>query len=445
MSRIPRKTAAWASGAVLAVGGCAAGIVLAVQGGGQAAGHTPGGATAAAAPQAPLRLVSISPADGSGDADGAAAITVAYNQPLPASAAWPAVTPAIAGFWRRVGDTAVFTPAVGFPQHTKVTVTVPGLAGSGPAGSGNEAAGAAALAAGAAGKAAGVGSKALSAGGAKAGSASGTASPRVSGPASSAAPSSSAAASSSSAAASSSAAGASATFTTAKYSTLRLQQILAQLGYLPLTWTAASAGVTAGSAAAQLSAAYAPPAGSFQWQGGYPAQLRSLWSQGATNTLDMGALYGFQADHKLTIDGKLTTATWTALLTAAAANQRDTHGYSYAIASKSLPERLTIWHDGKKVFSSLANTGIGVAPTADGTYPVYEKLPFQVMSGTNPDGSHYADPVEWVSYFNGGDAVHYFARGSYGWPQSLGCVELPYSAAKDAYPYLPYGTLVTVS
>jgi hypothetical protein len=40
--------------------------------------------------------------------------------------------------------------------------------------------------------------------------------------------------------------------------------------------------------------------------------------------------------------------------------------------------------------------------------------------------------------------VHYFDRGSYGWPQSLGCVELPYGAAKTAYPYLPYGTLVTV-
>jgi lipoprotein-anchoring transpeptidase ErfK/SrfK len=136
---------------------------------------------------------------------------------------------------------------------------------------------------------------------------------------------------------------------------------------------------------------------------------------------------------------------WKALLAASAAGQRNAHGYSYAIASERLPETLTIWHDGRKVFSSPANTGISVAPTAAGTYPVYEKLPFQVMQGTNPDGSHYSDPVEWVSYFNGGDAVHYFARGSYGWPQSLGCVELPYTAAKDAYPYLPYGTLVTVS
>jgi lipoprotein-anchoring transpeptidase ErfK/SrfK len=67
------------------------------------------------------------------------------------------------------------------------------------------------------------------------------------------------------------------------------------------------------------------------------------------------------------------------------------------------------------------------------------------MQGTNPDGSHYADPVQWVSYFEGGSAVHYIARGSYGYPQSLGCVELPYSAAAQAYPYLPYGTLVTVT
>ena len=37
------------------------------------------------------------------------------------------------------------------------------------------------------------------------------------------------------------------------------------------------------------------------------------------------------------------------------------------------------------------------------------------MSGTNPDGSHYSDPgVPWVSYFNGGDALHGFLRASYG-------------------------------
>jgi lipoprotein-anchoring transpeptidase ErfK/SrfK len=66
------------------------------------------------------------------------------------------------------------------------------------------------------------------------------------------------------------------------------------------------------------------------------------------------------------------------------------------------------------------------------------------MQGTNPDGSHYDDPVYWISYFNGGDAVHGFVRASYGFYQSDGCVELPPTTAQFIWPYLTYGTLVTV-
>jgi hypothetical protein len=50
-----------------------------------------------------------------------------------------------------------------------------------------------------------------------------------------------------------------------------------------------------------------------------------------------------------------------------------------------------------------------------------------------------------VSYFRSGEAVHYFARGSYGFQQSLGCVELPLAQAKFVWPYMTYGTLVTVT
>jgi hypothetical protein len=213
-----------------------------------------------------------------------------------------------------------------------------------------------------------------------------------------------------------------------------------------MTWTpAAGVSVPGDNAAAQLSAAYAPPEGTFQMQQGYPAQLYSLWSQGKANTLDQGAITGFEADHHLTINGVAGPAVWKALLTAAAKNQRNTHGYSYAIADQQQPETLSIWHNGKKVFTSLTNTGIPASPTGLGTFAVYLKMPFQIMQGTNPDGSTYADPVQWVSYFEGGDAVHYFPRGSYGFPQSLGCVELPITTAKQAYGYLPYGTLVTVT
>ena len=136
---------------------------------------------------------------------------------------------------------------------------------------------------------------------------------------------------------------------------------------------------------------------------------------------------------------------WDRLFAAAHAGQRNKFGYTYAIASRGAPETLTIWHDGRVVLRSFANTGIPVAPTASGTFPVYLRYRYQVMRGTNPDGSHYADPVTFVAYFDGGDAVHYFPRGSYGSPQSLGCVELPYSDAERAWPYLTYGSLVTVS
>ena len=138
-------------------------------------------------------------------------------------------------------------------------------------------------------------------------------------------------------------------------------------------------------------------------------------------------------------------AVWAALLTAAAKDQRNTHGYSYAIASESLPETLTIWHNGRQLFSSLANTGIGVRPTGLGTFPVFEHLRVTTMSGTNPDGSHYEDPgIKWISYFNGGDALHNFNRSSFGSPQSLGCVELPLAASAEIYKYTPIGTVVTI-
>jgi lipoprotein-anchoring transpeptidase ErfK/SrfK len=124
--------------------------------------------------------------------------------------------------------------------------------------------------------------------------------------------------------------------------------------------------------------------------------------------------------------------------------QFNTAGYNYAVATESGPETLTVYHNGRVVLRSAANTGISGRGTAPGTFPVYERLRSQTMRGTNPNGSRYADFVQWIAYFNGGDAVHYIPRGSYGSPQSLGCIELPYAAAEQAWGYLTYGTLVTV-
>lgn len=363
-------------------------------------GGTPAGGHSSArevAAKKPVKFLSVSPAPGATGVNGASAITVTYSAPLPASAPFPSLSPAIAGTWQRRGDTAVFTPEAGFPPKTRVTVTIPAVATSAAGGSSATASGL---------------------------GASGTASARTA-----------------------SAAGAiTASFTTGSYSALRLQEVLAQLGYLPLTWSPApgKAATVALTARQEVADAYHPPAGSFTWASGYPSRLHSFWAPGSLNILTRGAVTGFEGDHGLPIDGNTGSTVWAALLTAALQGQANTQGYSYAITDEHSPETLTIWHDGKLAFHSLANTGISIEPTPIGTFPVFEKLPFQIMSGTNPDGSHYADPVQWVSYFVGGSAVHYFPRYSFGSPQSLGCVELPYSAAKQAYPLLPYGTLVTV-
>jgi hypothetical protein len=115
------------------------------------------------------------------------------------------------------------------------------------------------------------------------------------------------------------------------------------------------------------------------------------------------------------------------------------------VAGENLPETLTVWHNGAVIEVTAANTGSSGAATPQGTWPVYERLRAQVMTGTNPGGGTYADPVQWVAYFHGSDAVHYIARATYGSPQSLGCVELPLAAAAFVWPYLTYGTLVTVN
>jgi lipoprotein-anchoring transpeptidase ErfK/SrfK len=144
------------------------------------------------------------------------------------------------------------------------------------------------------------------------------------------------------------------------------------------------------------------------------------------------------------MDGDAGPQVWSALLQAVAAGQTNPNGYTYAIAAESDPETLTIWHNGQQVQQSLANTGIQAAPTTIGTAPVYLRYRNQIMRGTNPDGTPYADPVQFVAYFRSGEAVHYFPRGSYGFPQSLGCVELDLADAQNAWQYLTYGSLVTV-
>jgi lipoprotein-anchoring transpeptidase ErfK/SrfK len=351
------------------------------------------------APATPLSVVSVSPHRGAKGVDGAAPVTVQFSTPLAADSPMPTVRPAVAGHWSRSGATLFFTPSAPLEPARGFTLQIPG----GQSGV-RSAAG------------------------------------RVMGKT------------------------VHVTFRTQGWSNLRLEELLAELHFLPLSWTPKAAPrspggtrlVPAGSAtgapadsraaqlAAQLAAVYSPPTGTFTWKRGYPSILRSMWQPGKPGLILTSAVMGFEAQHHMTLDHTASPRVWAALLRAAAKNQHNSLGYTYALAQKGSPETLTVWHDGHVILHTLANTGIPAAPTADGTFPVYERFQFTIMSGQNPDGSHYSDPVWWVSYFNGGDAVHYFPRASYGFPQSLGCVELQWGPAKYLWPYMNYGTLVSV-
>jgi peptidoglycan hydrolase-like protein with peptidoglycan-binding domain len=229
-------------------------------------------------------------------------------------------------------------------------------------------------------------------------------------------------------------------------STARLQQMLALLNYLPLRFKYSGSGVGL-TPKDQLNAAVKPPTGNFSWRySNTPSALRTEWAPGSFGVMTRGALMAFENANGLTPDGVAGPVVWRTLINAVLAGHRSSFGYTYVIVDKS-SQRLTLWHSGRTVIAATPiNTGIASAPTASGTYAVFEHLPVTTMSGTNPDGSHYSDPgIPDVSYFNGGDALHGFTRAQYGSPQSLGCVEMPYAMAAKVYPYTPIGTLVHVA
>jgi hypothetical protein len=228
-------------------------------------------------------------------------------------------------------------------------------------------------------------------------------------------------------------------------SLLRLQQLLAQAGYLPVDWRPSGPPV-AHTPRAELEAATAPPMGRFSWRYlNTPSELRALWRVAQPNEIIRGAVMMFERTHGLVVDGLAGAAVWHALLADAIAGTRRADGYSYVYVRSSTPQSLTLWHNGQTILRSPGNTGVPAAPTQLGTFPVFEHIAVGTMSGTNPDGSHYHDPgIRYISYFNGGDAIHAFNRASFGTPQSLGCVELPLAPAAKVWPYTPIGTLVTI-
>lgn len=240
------------------------------------------------------------------------------------------------------------------------------------------------------------------------------------------------------------ASGFTAAWTTRAASPARLQQLLAEAGYLPLSFRPATA--EPATTDELTTSAYAPVSGSYAWSSPQPPALQALYTGPTSALLTRGAVLAFESDHQLATDGAAGPQVWSALVADAAAHRTTSRPYTYVYVNKSRPQSLTVYRDGKPVLTTPANTGVSRAQTPAGSWPVYARYQSQTMSGTNPDGSHYSDPgVPWISYFVGGDAVHGFPRASYGSPQSVGCVELPIATAETVYGLMGYGDIVTVA
>ena len=221
--------------------------------------------------------------------------------------------------------------------------------------------------------------------------------------------------------------------------TLRLQQLLAQLNYLPVGF--APSGPTPTRADLALD-----QQGSFSWRWpSLPTELTSQWTQGTMNEITKAAIEDFENQNSIGVDGEAGPTVWTALLNDVINDKPSATPYVYVLVNKVVPQTATLWNNGTVQYTVPVNSGAPGADTTDGTYAVFEHVRYSDMKGTNVDGSTYDDPnVPYASYFNGGDALHGFIRASYGTPQSNGCVEMSYANAALIWPLTPIGTLVTV-
>ena len=124
-------------------------------------------------------------------------------------------------------------------------------------------------------------------------------------------------------------------FTVAAGSILRLQQLLAELGYLPLTFTPTRADRP--RSPRKPTSSRAPSAGA-----GPTSRPRSprCGPHGQMNVITKGAIMDFEDQHGLKTDGLPGPQVWTDLLADAASGHADANPYRYVVrVSKTLPRR----------------------------------------------------------------------------------------------------------
>ena len=172
-----------------------------------------------------------------------------------------------------------------------------------------------------------------------------------------------------------------------------------------------------------------------------------MWAPGTFGELTKGAIMMFEDQHGMTADGIPGPQVWNALITAAVHGKSNTFGYTFVYVSEGSPETESTWHNGKTVVSGRRqHRHPGGADRAGRVRGVRARAVGDDERHQSRTGATTTTPAfPYVSYFNGGDALHGFLRASYGFAQSLGCVEMPYSEAGAVYPYTPIGTIVDVT
>ena len=73
---------------------------------------------------------------------------------------------------------------------------------------------------------------------------------------------------------------------------MRLQELLARLGYLPVNWRSVNSSPP--TPASEVAAAVSAPHGTFSWRyPNTPTSLRTLWKPGSWNVVTQGAVMRF--------------------------------------------------------------------------------------------------------------------------------------------------------
>ena len=117
---------------------------------------------------------------------------------------------------------------------------------------------------------------------------------------------------------------------------LRLQQLLARSGYLPVSFQARGP---------QSPYELAPRRGHFNWRFTPLVGLAGQWQPGVYSTITRAAVMSFEADHNLPTDGIAGRQVWLALT----AKPRPVAKvpYTYVVVRESSPETITIYRNGQ--------------------------------------------------------------------------------------------------